>query len=104
MFSPSRYRSIHYSKFQAASRLLTRPIPAMFRDNHMGPFSSDHTLAERGDCSHPHTPPPGQKCGMPRDRVDRTLVSSKAVSKLSNPGERNGHHADNTGRSKDIAK
>jgi hypothetical protein len=46
MFSPSRYRSIHYSKFKAAARLLTRPIPAMFRDNYMGPFLPNHTLAE----------------------------------------------------------
>src|SRR5437016_13540003 len=57
MFSSSRYRSIHYSKFKAAAPLLTRPIPAMFRDTHMGPFLPNHTLAEPGDFSHPHDLP-----------------------------------------------
>jgi hypothetical protein len=80
MFSPSRYRSIHYSKFKAAARLLTRPIPAMFRDNYMGPFLPNHTLAEPGDFSS-HDSPPGQKCGIRGRRVDRALFSRNAGSK-----------------------
>jgi hypothetical protein len=52
----------------------------------MGPFSPDHTLAERGDFWHPHPPPPGQKSGMRARHVDRALLSSKAVSNTTTSG------------------
>jgi hypothetical protein len=67
MFSPSRYRSIHYSKFKAAARLLTHPIPAMFHDTHMGPFSPNHTLAEPGDFSNLHDFSARAKMWHPRE-------------------------------------
>jgi len=108
MFSLSRYRSIHYSKFKAAARLLTRPIPAVFRDTYMGPYLPNHTLAEPGDFSHPHDSPPGQKCGIRGRRVDRALFSRNAVSKAltqtSGLGEDNGNHTHDTSRSSDNIK
>jgi hypothetical protein len=46
MFSPSRAQSIDHSQIKAAASAARSPIPAMFHDAHMGPFSPNHTLAE----------------------------------------------------------
>src|SRR6266403_2254940 len=96
MFSPSRYRSIHYSKFKAAARLLTRLIPAMFHDTHMGPFSPNHTLAELGDFSNLHGSPPGQTSGLGEDVGNHTHDTSRSsdnIKSFNSPdGTRNVAH------------
>jgi hypothetical protein len=69
----------------------------------MGPFSPNHTLAERGDfCT--RTTRQGKNVACEGGVLIGLWFRARLSRKLSHPGEKNGHHTHDTSRSSDNAK